>query len=127
MEVITYVYFRKKCSVNVELLQSKASKMVAFGVTKIDLAIQDEYGREFRKAMQAICCKYDYDYAHDATSVTFILKELAGADGVRNLRDAPDVNALSQRKAANAVGKSVLYLQKLIHNDSSAYSASADS
>ena len=62
------------------------------------------------QVMQAIHCKYNYDFVHGATSVAFILKELAGADGVRNLRDAPDVIALSQQGAANAMGESVLYL-----------------
>ena len=117
MEVITYIFdLRKKISANVELLRLKASKMAAFGVSllepiltlvivaNIGLAIQDEYGREFCQAMQVICCKYDYDHVHNATSVAFILKELAGADGVRNLCDVPDVNALIQQGAANTMG-----------------------
>ncbi len=39
--------------------------------------------------MQAICKKYTYNYVHDATLLQDVMKELAGADGVRELKDAP--------------------------------------
>ena len=44
---------------------------------------------------------YSYDHVHDATSMAFILKELAGADGLRAKKLAPAPNI----SKANAVGK----------------------
>ena len=77
--------------------------------------------------MQAIRRAYQYDVVHNATSTAFILKELVEADGVCNLHDAPDVNALSQRGAANAVAELVSYMQKLMHSNESVYSATSNS
>ena len=51
--------------------------------------------------MLAIWKKYSYDYVHDATSMAYILKELAGADKLRAMKLAPAPN-LSK---SNAVGK----------------------
>ncbi len=42
----------------------------------------------FCSAMHTICKKYTYNHVHDVTLLQFILKELAGADGVRVLKDA---------------------------------------
>jgi hypothetical protein len=39
--------------------------------------------------MQAVCKKYTYNHVHDATLLQDIMKELAGADGVRELKDMP--------------------------------------
>jgi hypothetical protein len=43
--------------------------------------------------MHAIRKKYTYNHIHDATSLQTILTELAGADGVRALKNAPAPNA----------------------------------
>jgi hypothetical protein len=46
--------------------------------------------------MQAICKKYMYNHVHDATLLQDIMKELAGAEGLRELKDAP-APGLAQR------------------------------
>jgi hypothetical protein len=48
--------------------------------------------------MQAICKKYMYNHVYNATLLQDIMKELAGADGVRELKDAPAPNALSTKQ-----------------------------
>jgi hypothetical protein len=58
-------------------------------LANIKTATKSNYGREFRSAMHAIRKKYTYNHAQDATLLQFILKELAGTDGVRVLKDAP--------------------------------------
>lgn len=58
--------------------------------------------------MQAICKKYPYDHVHDDASLQDILKELAAADSVRNLREAPEP------KCANAVNEQYSLLQQMI-------------
>jgi hypothetical protein len=39
--------------------------------------------------MQSICTKYAYNYNHDKTSLNIIMTELAKADSVQTLKDAP--------------------------------------
>ena len=80
--------------------------------------------------MQAIHKKYTYNHIHDATLLQDILKELAGADGVRELKDAPAPGA----GTAHSVTESVSYLQAMMDaNDTdtdyseSAYGATSDS
>ena len=139
VEAITFPFdFRKKCSANVELLRSKAAKMASYGITiaepifaiiiiaNIDLASQDDYGMDFRQSMQTIRRQYEYNHVHDSRSLAFIMKELAAADGARNLRDAPNPNSLAQRGSAHAVQASVSpHLSRLCDEESSAYSASS--
>ncbi len=66
---------------------------------------------------------------HDATLLQTILKELAGADGVRALKDAPALNAGTVHSVANLVS----FLNSMMNIDSesdyteSAYGASSDS
>ncbi len=43
--------------------------------------------------MHTICKKYTYNHVHNAASLQTILTELAGADGVRVLKDAPTPSA----------------------------------
>jgi hypothetical protein len=79
--------------------------------------------------MQAICKKYTYNHEHDATSLQDILKELAGADGVRELKDAP----APRTGTAHSVADSVSYLQAMMDADmdtdysESAYAATSNS
>ncbi len=63
----------------------------------------------------SICKKYTYNHVHDAISLQFILKELAGADGVRVLKDAP----APDMRTAHSVTKSVSYLQAMMGKDTS--------
>jgi hypothetical protein len=79
--------------------------------------------------MHAIRKKYTYNHVHDATSLQTILTELAGADGVRALKNAPAPNA----GTAHSVANSVTFLNSLMNIDSSsdytgsAYGAISDS
>ena len=108
--------FRKKVSVNMELMQSNAARMSTYGIgipqltltllANIETACKAEYGREFRSAMQTIQKSYPYNHVHDATSLAFILKELTGADRVRDYKEAPAPSA----GAAHSVTESVTFL-----------------
>jgi hypothetical protein len=96
----------------------------------IETAAKSDYGHEFRSAMHAIRKKYAYNHLHDATSLRTILTELAGADGVRALRDAPAPNT----GTVHSVAKSVSFLNSMMLNSDtdseyteSAYGASSDS
>ncbi len=79
--------------------------------------------------MQAIRKKYTYNHVHDATSLQDIKKELAGADGVRELKDAPAPGT----GTAHSVADSVSYLQAMMDADMDtdysepAYAATSDS
>ena len=142
LEVINHPFdFRKKVSVNMELMQSNAARMATYGIVigipqltltllaNIETATKSEYGREFRSAMHAIRKKYAYNHVHDATSLQTILTELAGADGVRALRDAPAPTA----GTAHSVASSVSFLNAMMQESDtddyteSAYGASSDS
>ena len=138
VESITLQFdFRKKCSANVELLRSKAAKMATFGIkitepiiasviiANVDAAAQEEYGVDFRQSLQAIRRQYNYNHVHDAASLAVIMKELASADGARNLRDAPNANALSNSGKAHAVNTAVSkQMTKLCDEASSVASSS---
>ena len=143
LEVINHPFdFRKKVSVNMELMQSNAARMATYGIVigipqltltllaNIETATKSDYGREFRSAMHAIRKKYAYNHVHDASSLQTILTELAGADGVRALRDAPAPNAGTTHSVANSVS----FLNSMMLNSDtdseyteSAYGASSDS
>jgi hypothetical protein len=96
----------------------------------IETATKSDYRREFCSAMHAICKKYKYDHLHDATSLQSILTELAGADGVRTLKDTHAPNA----GTAHSVANSVSFLNTMMMNgdtnseySESAYGASSNS
>jgi len=63
--------------------------------------------------MQTIRKSYPYNHVHDATSLQTILKELSGADGVRELKEAPAPST----GAAHSVTKAVTYLQSMMAGD----------
>jgi hypothetical protein len=73
--------------------------------------------------------KYTYNHVHNATLLQDVMKELAGADGVRELKDAPAPGT----GTAHSVADSVSYLQAMMHADmdtdysESAYAAMSDS
>jgi hypothetical protein len=79
--------------------------------------------------MHAIRKKYTYNHVHDATLLQTILTELAGANGVRALKDAPAQKA----GTAHSVANSVSFFNSMMNIDSesdyteSAYGASSDS
>ncbi len=84
--------FRKPIKHSMAQLKTMATRLKPFGITpaepeltlillaNIHHAKEQDWGQEFRAAMAAIRKKYTYDHVHDATSMAFILKELAGAD-----------------------------------------------
>jgi hypothetical protein len=132
----------KKVSVNMELMQLNAAQMATYGVVigipqltltllaNNETATKSDYGCEFRSAMHAIRKKYAYNHVHDATLLQTILTELAGADGVRVLRDAHAPNTGTARSVANLVS----FLNSMMLNSDtdleyteSAYGASSDS
>jgi hypothetical protein len=71
--------------------------------------------------MHAIRKKYTYNHVHDATLLQFILKELAGADSVRVLKDAPALGT----GTVHLVTESVSYLQVMGEDTNSTYTKSA--
>jgi hypothetical protein len=79
--------------------------------------------------MQAICKKYTYNHVHDATLLQDIMKELAGADGVHELKDAPAPGTGTVHSVAGLVS----YLSAMMDADTdtdyseSAYAATSDS
>jgi hypothetical protein len=77
-------------------------------LANIETATKSNYGREFCSAMHAKCKKYTYNHVHDATLLQFILKELAGADSVHVLKDAPAPGTGTM----HSVAESVSYLQR---------------
>jgi hypothetical protein len=99
-------------------------------LANIETALKSDYGREFCLAMHTIRKKYTYDHVHNATSLQTILTELAGANGVRALKDAPAPKA----GTAHSVANSVSFLNSMMMNGNtdseytkSAYGASSDS
>jgi hypothetical protein len=143
IKVINHQFdFCKKVSVNMELMQSNVALMATYIIVigipqltltllaNIETATKSNYGREFCSAMHVIRKKYAYNHVHDATSLQTILTELAGADGVRALQDAPAPNA----GTAHSVANSVSFLNSMMLNSDtyseyteSAYGASSDS
>ncbi len=79
--------------------------------------------------MQAICKNYTYNHVHDATLLQDIMKELAGADGVRKLKDAPAPGT----GTAHSVAYLVSYLSAMMDADTDtdyselAYAATSNS
>jgi hypothetical protein len=117
-----------------ELMQSNAAQMATYGIVigipqlmlmllaNIEMAAKSNYGHEFCLAMHAIHKKYTYNHVHDAALLQIILKELAGADGVQILKEAPALGT----GTAHLVAKSVSYLQVMMNGDTnSAFTESA--
>ncbi len=79
--------------------------------------------------MHANCKKYTYNHVHNTALLQFILKELAGADGVRVLKDALALGS----GTAHSVVKLVSYLQAMMGEDTNslytklAYGVNSDS
>ena len=58
-------------------------------MANIELAARKDFGREFRPALQNILTKYTYSHTHDYVLLKEILQELAKANSVCTLKDAP--------------------------------------
>jgi hypothetical protein len=123
LKVINHTFdFCKKISVNMELLQSNAAQTAIYGITisvpqlvitllaNIETATKSKYSHEFHSAMHTICKKYTYNHVNDAVSLQTILTELAGANGVRVLKDAPAPSA----GTANFVADLVSFLHSMM-------------
>jgi hypothetical protein len=126
LKVINHNFdFCKKISVNIELMQSNTAQMATYCIiigipqltfmllANMETTTKSDYGHEFCSAMRAMCKKYTYNHVHDVTLLQFILKELAGADGVRVLKDAPAPGT----GTAHLVAKSFSYLQAMMGED----------
>jgi hypothetical protein len=116
LEVINHTFdFCKKISINMELLQSNTAQMAMYGITigvpqpvlmllvNNKKATKSKYGHKFCSAMHVIRKKYTYNHVHNAASLQTILTELAGADGVRVLKDAPVPSAGMAHSVADLV------------------------
>jgi hypothetical protein len=140
LEMITEMYqynfdFRKPIKHSMAKLKAMTTRLKPFGInpsepelTLILLANihhtkEQDWGQEFRAAMAAIRKKYTYNHVHDATSLAFILKELAGADKLRAMKLAPAPNTSKE----NAVGKyrSILQNANDSYNGASSYADSS--
>ncbi len=142
LEVINHNFdFRKKISINMELMQSNAARIAMYSIiigipqltltllANIKTATKSDYGREFCSAMHTIRKKYMYNHMHNTTLLQFILKKLAGTDSIWVLKDA----LAPGTGTAHLVAKSVSYLQAMMGEDTnsaytkSAYGVSSDS
>ena len=123
LSLVNYNFdFTKTVAQNMEQLRAKAQKIQAYGVTfdethqfvtlmaNLNIAAKEDWGRELRSAVSHIRQTYKYSHVHDATSMTAVLAELAKADAIRNLQDAPT----SLSGAANAVQDSVSLLTQMM-------------
>ncbi|KAL7534171.1 hypothetical protein ACHAWF_006436, partial [Thalassiosira exigua] len=93
--------WRLQVATNVNALRNKAGKLLVFGTSLRDDqlatiilanaegAALGSWGREINAAVDKLRRAYPYNHKHDATSLRAILKELAVADNIRDLRAAP--------------------------------------
>jgi hypothetical protein len=131
--------FRKKVATNMEQLRAKVNRVISYGITHDDTAVAltllanieraaaNDWGRELRPALQEIRRTYKYNHKHDATSIAHMLKELAAADAVRNLNDAPAPTTESANAVADSVSLLTQMLQANQEYEESAFAAQSDS
>jgi len=124
--------FRKKITNNVEALRAKTARLHTYGVNmdetqialiilaNVEAAATQDYGEEFKISLQTIRRRYNYSHVHDAASIAVILAELAAADAVRQLKDAP----APDKGFANAVAEQYSALAQLFQG--AAYDGSSD-
>ncbi len=106
-------------------MQSNAARMTMYGIiigipqltltllANIETATKSNYGREFHLAMHTIRKMYTYNHVYDVTLLQIILKELAGADGGRVIKDA----LAPSTGTAHLVAELVAYLQAMMGED----------
>ena len=100
-----------------ELLRARADRMQSYSITvddaqltlvllaNIKRAKNKYYGRKFRPSLQNIRRTFPYNHVHDTASITAILQELAVADGVRAMHNAPVPRGMGRKKVANESNK----------------------
>lgn len=86
-------------------------------LTNIKYTAGEEFGNEFRQALQIIRCTYKFNHIHDDNSINDMLKELARADAVRKLSGAPPPSTGS----ANAVASSMNHLTNMLKQQLNTY------
>jgi hypothetical protein len=114
--------FRKKIATNMEQLRTKVARVTSYGIThdetavaltllaNIEQAAKHDWGREFRPALQEIRRQFKYNHKHTAASIATMTSELAVADAVRQLSDAPAPST----ETANSVAESVALLTQMM-------------
>ena len=128
--------FRQRFSDNVAVLRAKNARIAAYGIivhddmianivlAEADEAAREEWGREIGTAMDKIRLQYGYDHPHDATSLAAMLRELAAADAVRTLLDAP-APTHEPVGHANAVDDLSSHVRRLVFDDESTVGTAA--
>ena len=74
-------------------------------LANIETATRHKYNRVFQSAMQIICSKYAYNHKHNNKSSKVIMTELAKADLVRTLKDAPSPGTATANSVADTIKK----------------------
>jgi hypothetical protein len=77
------------------------------------MATKSNYAHKFFSTMHAIHKLYTHNHVHDRALLQIVLKELAGADNVRVLNDAP----AQSTGTTHLVAKLVSYLQAIMDRD----------
>ena len=93
--------FRKKITINYEVMKAKVATMEAMKIpfppsmivtvllANIEDVAGEDWAREFTTPMRDIRAKYDQDHEHDSASLADIIKMLGVADGLRDFKVAP--------------------------------------
>lgn len=93
--------FRKKITINYEVMKAKVATMEAMKIpfppsmivtvllANIEDVAGEDWAREFTTPMRDIRAKYDQDHEHDSASLADIIKILGVADGLRDFKVAP--------------------------------------
>jgi hypothetical protein len=66
--------------------------------------------------MQSICTKYAYNYKHDKTPLKVIMTELAKADSVRTLKDAPAPSTATANSVADTIKQLKTMTSNILHD-----------
>jgi hypothetical protein len=66
--------------------------------------------------MQSIRTKYAYNYKHDKASLKIIMTELAKADSVRTLKDAPAPGTATANSVADTIEKLKTMTGDILHD-----------
>ena len=127
----------KKVGANMEVLRSHCARLQSYGITitepqqaiillaNVETAAAQEYGQEFRPALQTIRREFKYSYTHDAASIKKILAECAVSDAVRKLQDAPGPGGI--RETASAVENLTGIFNRMMDDSESEYEGTAAS
>jgi hypothetical protein len=86
-----------------------------------------DWGREFHPVIQDFRRKYSYNHKHDATSLAYLLHELAAADTIRVLTEAPEPTTESANAVADSVSLLTQMMQASQDYEESAFAAQSDS